>query len=127
MVGVTADGTDPVALYPAVAAAVDRARTGGGPTFVEATTRRCYGHTFGAAQPYRPAEELAAAQAIDTVAAFRRWLVDNGAADEAALQVVDKEVAEAVEDAVAFGKESPPAPPSELLVDVFANVSEVPQ
>ncbi|MBW8826259.1 MAG: thiamine pyrophosphate-dependent dehydrogenase E1 component subunit alpha [Acidobacteria bacterium] len=127
MVGVTANGTSPVDLFPVMVEAVERARGGGGPTFVEALTARHFGHTFGAPQAYRPAEELAAAQAIDTVAAFRQWLLDNGASDEPTLQVIEKEVAEAIEDAVAFGKESPPAPNSELLVDVFANVSEVPQ
>ena len=126
MAGVTVLGTTPVSMWPVMADAVARARGGGGPTFVEALTRRYYGHSFGAAQPYRPPEELAEAQAIDTVASFRRWLLDNGVTDEPSLQVLEKNVAEAVEDAVAFGKESPPAPASELLIDVFANVSEVP-
>jgi TPP-dependent pyruvate/acetoin dehydrogenase alpha subunit len=127
MEGVTVDGTDPVTLFPVIEGAVAKARGGGGPTFVEALTRRHYGHTFGAGQPYRPEDELARAQAIDTVAGFRRWLIDGGAIDEATLQVLEKEVGDAIEDAVAFGKDSPPAPPEELLVDVFANVAEVPQ
>ncbi len=127
MTGVTVDGTNPVALYPELHAAVERARTGQGPTFVEALTRRHHGHSFGATQSYRPADELAAAQAIDTVGTFRRWLLDEHVTDEAALQVVEKEVADSFEDAVDFAKDSPQAPVSELLVDVFANVSEVPQ
>ena len=127
MAGVTVDGTTPVSMFPAMSDAVARARGGGGPTFLEALTRRYYGHTFGAAQAYRPAEELAEAQAIDTVTSFRHWLLDNGVTDEPTLGVLEKDVAEAIEDAVAFGKESPTAPTSELLVDVFASVSEVPQ
>lgn len=127
MAGVTVDGTDPVALFPVLSDAVERARRGEGPMFVEALTRRHYGHTFGAAQPYRSPEELAAAQAIDTVGSFRQWIIDAGMADDAELAAIEKEVAEAIEDAVAFGKESPPAPPEELLVDVFADVAEVPK
>jgi TPP-dependent pyruvate/acetoin dehydrogenase alpha subunit len=127
MTGETADGTDPVALYPVIQAAVDRARRGEGPTFVEALTRRHYGHSFGAAQSYRPEDELAAALAIDTVASFRRWILDSGVADEASLAALEAEVAALFEDAITFGKESPPAPADELLVDVFADLAEVPK
>jgi acetoin:2,6-dichlorophenolindophenol oxidoreductase subunit alpha len=127
MPGITVDGTNPAELFPVLSEAVERARGGGGPTFVEAVTRRHYGHTFGSAQPYRLAEELEAAQAIDTVGSFRQLLLDTSVADEASLQVVDKAIAEAVEDAIEFGKDSPPAPASELLVDVFGNIAEVPR
>ena len=126
MIGVSVDGTDPVALFPAIEAAVERARSGGGPTFVEAVTRRFYGHSFGSAQPYRPAAELAEAQAIDAVGSFRQWLLDNRVADETSLQTLDKEVADSIEDAIAFGVSSPSPSSNELLIDVFANESEIP-
>ena len=52
MPGVTVDGTDPHAVYDAVAEAVERARKGDGPTFVEAVAYRLQGHYFGDAMGY---------------------------------------------------------------------------
>ena len=47
MPATSVDGYDPIAMYPAMAEAIDRARSGGGPTFVEATCFRYFGHYFG--------------------------------------------------------------------------------
>jgi TPP-dependent pyruvate/acetoin dehydrogenase alpha subunit len=109
-----------------LAGAVERARRGEGPTFVEATTYRILGHTFGADQSYQPADELDAARAAEPVAAYRAWLVEEGHATFDALNAIDVEVADEIEDAIRFGKESPPPDLDELLVDVFADRSEVP-
>lgn len=127
MQGVTVDGRSPVALYPVLRAAVDKARRGGGPTFVEAVTYRILGHTFGSNQSYQPADELEAARAAEPVGAFRAWLLDGGVATEADLALIEKEVAEEFEDALAFAKASADPGLDELLVDVFADRAEVPQ
>jgi pyruvate dehydrogenase E1 component alpha subunit len=51
--GVVVDGQDALAVYEAMAAAVERARSGKGPTLIEAKTLRIRGHYEGDPQPYR--------------------------------------------------------------------------
>ena len=58
MPGVVVDGQDAVAVRKVVAEAVDRARSGGGPTLIEALTCRFRGHYEGDAQEYRDRAEL---------------------------------------------------------------------
>jgi TPP-dependent pyruvate/acetoin dehydrogenase alpha subunit len=73
--GVTVDGMDAVATYETIAAAVERARAGEGPTLVVASCRRYEGHSVGDAQAYRDSEEDADWLERDPVAALRRRLV----------------------------------------------------
>ena len=54
MPGVTVDGNDVEAVYAAARAAVDRARSGGGPTLIEATTMRMLGHAIHDGAEYVP-------------------------------------------------------------------------
>jgi len=126
MEGVTVDGTSPATLFPVLTAAVERARSGDGPTFVEAVTYRLLGHTFGADQSYQPAEELERARAAEPVGAYRKWLVDTGVADTTTLDAIDAEVTTEIEDAIEFGASSPPPGLDELTLDVFADPAEVP-
>lgn len=121
MHGITVDGTEPEALFPVLTEAVDRARTGGGPTFVEAVTLRVLGHSFGIDQPYRSAEELAQAEAKEPVAAFGRYLLQHEYADDAWLERVAASVAEQVDDAVSFANTSPYPQSDEIFTDVFSN------
>jgi len=58
MPGVVVDGQDPVAVYEAARAAIERARDGGGPTLIEAMTCRFRGHYEGDSQEYRDRVEL---------------------------------------------------------------------
>ncbi|HEY1970039.1 MAG TPA: thiamine pyrophosphate-dependent dehydrogenase E1 component subunit alpha [Pseudonocardia sp.] len=123
MTGVTVNGNDPDEMYQAAAAAVARARAGEGPTLIEATTYRFMGHVFGVDQmEYMPKEEIAAAMANDPVPAYRRRLIDQGVLSEQDMAdleaAIDKEVADAVEFALA----SPPPDAAETYTDVYAEV-----
>ena len=65
MPGVRVDGNDAAETYAAVKAAVDRARSGEGPTLVEAMTYRMLGHTLNSAFDYVPKALQEAAAAAD--------------------------------------------------------------
>src|SRR5262245_21819501 len=79
MPGVGVDGTDVPACRDAVREAVERARSGGGPTLVEARIWRINSHTSEDNQArYRTPEELAEAAARDPIARFERWLAERG-------------------------------------------------
>lgn len=75
--GEAVDGMDPLACYAAVKSALDRARSGGGATLVEAKCYRFLSHTTDDDdRTYRSREEVEARRARDPVPCFERLLVD---------------------------------------------------
>lgn len=120
MPGVTVDGNDPLAMYQVAKEAITRARSGGGPTLIEANTFRFYGHVLGDNDGYMDKGEKAAAMLRDPVTLFRSWLLSTGVATDAQLsgmeQAIDKEIDEALE----YTLTSPYPDESELRRDVFA-------
>ena len=99
--GEEVDGNDPVAVYEAVAVAIARARAAEGPTLIEAHTWRWGDHSMRANLPaYRAAEDEARWQARDPIARHAARLGLE-------LHPFEAEAADAVEQAVAFGRASP--------------------
>lgn len=119
MPGVTVDGFAPEAVYDSVRVAVQRAREGGGPTFVEAVCYRLQGHSFGAPMPYADPDRLAAAQAAEPVGAYRNRLCQEGVA-ESALDAIRSEAGELVAKAVEAAQVSPEPDPATVTRHVFA-------
>jgi pyruvate dehydrogenase E1 component alpha subunit len=120
--GVIVDGADVLAMYGAAKTAVDRARSGEGPTLIEAKTYRFEGHFLGDPEPYRTKEEVAEARrSRDPIVSFSAVLQQLGVADTEALQKIDDEINAEVEEAVRFGEESPEPDENLLLTDIFTN------
>jgi TPP-dependent pyruvate/acetoin dehydrogenase alpha subunit len=126
MPGVTVDGTDVLAVHDATAEAAERARQGGGPTFLEVVSPRILGHYFGDSGDYMgaAAEE---ARANDPVPKFGEWLVSEGHLTREELDAVSEQVTEEVENALAAALDSDMLPAEELLTDVFAPGVDVPR
>jgi pyruvate dehydrogenase E1 component alpha subunit len=122
---VRVDGFDPDATHAVLSQALDRARTGGGPTFVEAVTYRLTGHTGSADYSYMPDEELQAALQRDPAPTFRRSMVDSGEFPAAEVDALDAEVAAAVDDAFEFAKASPPPPTDVRYQHIFASADSL--
>jgi acetoin:2,6-dichlorophenolindophenol oxidoreductase subunit alpha len=120
MPGVTVDGNDPLAMYAVAKQAIDRARSGGGPTLIEATTFRFFGHVFGDADRYMAKGEKEAAMARDPVPRFRSWLLEQGHADEAQLAGLEAVIESDIDAAVEFALSSANPELIELRRDVFA-------
>ncbi len=116
------DGNDVTVVRDAVARAVDRARTGGGPTVLEARTYRHFGHSRTDPATYRPADEVREWLARDPLIVARGRLSRLGVGDDA-VSTVDKRVEELVAAAVAAARAAPPADPAEALTDVWADGS----
>ncbi|MGL3820733.1 thiamine pyrophosphate-dependent dehydrogenase E1 component subunit alpha [Sphingopyxis sp. R3-92] len=103
MEAIKVDGNNPIEMYNAAKAAVDRARAGEGPTLIEAMTYRMLGHTFGADFSYVPKELQEEAKANDPIPAFRTLLLARGVSEDeiAAIEaVIDAELDAAVEHAL---------------------------
>lgn len=118
--GVTIDGNDPVAVYAAAKKAIERARSGGGATLIEALTFRFNGHLIGDMGEYIPKAEYQAALAADPYPRFRQWLQDHGHSTAESLQALERQVASEVDEAVKFAFDSPLTDPSEIQRDVYA-------
>jgi pyruvate dehydrogenase E1 component alpha subunit len=114
------DGNDVVLVRQFVAAAADRARSGGGPSLIEAQTYRHYGHSRADPAKYRPAEEVERWMKHDPLDVARARLealgVPPGAVEEA-----DARAAQVVEAAVDAAKNAPDADPREAFTDVWAD------
>jgi pyruvate dehydrogenase E1 component alpha subunit len=122
--GIVADGTDALAMYQAAVEAVRRARTGGGPTLIEAKTHRKGGHAEGeaaflAGQQYRSADELQAAQEHDPLLKLHTHIVEQGIAPATQLESLDHEMTEAVVQAVEFARSSPEPELSSIYEDTW--------
>jgi len=114
MPGVTIDGSDAVAVYEAARDAVRRARTGGGPTFLEVKTYRFMGHFEGDPDRYRDDADREVTRSRDALASLRDRLVSDGIESAETLETLRAEVELAVSDAVEFAKASPFPDPAEI-------------
>lgn len=111
MAGTLVDGQDPIAVYEAVQAAVDRARRGDGPSVVEAKMLRWEAHTVSMSDT-RSKEDLAKAREKDGVADLRRTILDLGMIMETDLAALEAECRAEVEAAVAEVRSAPKPPPA---------------
>ncbi len=101
MPGIQVDGNDILAVYAAAREAVDRARSGGGPTLIECVTYRMAVHTT-ADDPkrYRTEEEVEQWKTKDPITRFQNYLIDRGAISEDKIASLDSEVAEEIQSAI---------------------------
>ncbi|WP_043499624.1 pyruvate dehydrogenase (acetyl-transferring) E1 component subunit alpha [Georgenia sp. SUBG003] len=92
---VRVDGNDPLACYAVTRAALERARSGAGPSFVEAVTYRMGAHTTSDDPTrYRDRAEEDVWRAKDPIARLKAHLVAESLADEEFLARVDEEADE---------------------------------
>ncbi len=118
--GVVVDGNDYFAVREATAQAVEHARTGQGPTLVEAHTYRYYGHSKSDDCGYRPAEEEAAWRARDPLELMRERLIAEDLLTEAQAEALAREAEKTIADAVEFARNSPDPDPVTLCDNVFS-------
>jgi pyruvate dehydrogenase E1 component alpha subunit len=126
MPGVRVDGNDPLVMVPALEEAIDRARTGGGPTLVECLTFRFRGHYFGDPGAYIPKEQLAEAEKADPLPRFRAQVLDSGVCSEEDVAQMEASARTTVEEALQEVLAAPPPALEELDRDVYADYRNVP-
>jgi acetoin:2,6-dichlorophenolindophenol oxidoreductase subunit alpha len=126
MPGLSVDGQDVVAVFEAVTGAVERARSGQGPTLVEARTYRYRDHAeYGNLKlSHRAQEELEQWQTRDPIQILARHLdVELGGAEHHVAEIREA-VEQEVREAVQFAKESPMPGPEELFEGLWATPLE---
>lgn len=112
------EDNDADAVYEAAGRAVARARAGEGPTLLEVHTLRLWGHFEGDAQGYRP--DLNEVPSRDPLPAYERSLRDAGLLDDSTVARVRDDARAAVEEALAYAKNSPLPDPTSATSYVFA-------
>ena len=119
MKGVVVDGNNVLSMYGVASAAVERARSGEGPTLIEAKTYRYYAHTSDDDDKlYRTREEVELWRRKDPIPSFRQYLVEQRALDAAAEAELEAEVTGIIDTAVAEAESSPD--PMDALSHVYA-------
>lgn len=121
MHAVKVDGFDPMAAKAALEEAVQRARSGEGPTFLEFIHYRLTGHTGTADFSYVPEEELKQAMGMDPAPTFRKWLLDEAHVSEDQLADIEANARRTVDDAFSYAQSCELPASSELYTDVFAD------
>ena len=118
--GVKVDGSDPIATYAVMREALERARTGGGPTLVEATCYRFLSHTTDDDdRTYRTREEIERHRHLDPVPRFEALLVEHAVLTSDDASKMKKDVLAEV-NAVTDQAEALPYPaPEELYTNVY--------
>ncbi|BAQ11202.1 2-oxoisovalerate dehydrogenase subunit alpha [Bacillus sp. OxB-1] len=121
MPGVTVDGTDPLEVYKVVKEAADRARSGKGPSLVEAVCYRLTAHSSDDDHRlYRDAEELAEERKLDPIPKFASYLKEAGVLSDELEQEIDEEIMKTVNEATDYAENAPYAAPEDALLHVYA-------
>jgi pyruvate dehydrogenase E1 component alpha subunit len=120
------DGNDVTEVWKAAGTAVARARSGDGPSFIEARTYRIHGHIEAEvhflSSTYREDEEIEQWRQRDPIDRLRTKILSSDVADEAALAIIDSRIQETVAAAEQFAQSGAPA--SEKLVFELMSVAQ---
>lgn len=118
--GKIVDGNDILAVYETALEAVNRARSGKGPTLIECKTYRWHTHFEGEPDTYRPADEVREWKKKDTITRFRKKLLDEGVLTEKEDKNLVNKVIREVSDSISFAENSPYPELEQVLADVYA-------
>lgn len=121
--GVTVDGNDVDAVYKAAAEAVDRARSGGGPTLIEALTYRHKGHSKSDKNLYRTKEEIEFWKTQDPIGRFETKLIEKNILTQEQVEHVTESMRNEIRSAIQEASAAPDSDPAELLSSVFRAVN----
>ncbi|HEX3328227.1 MAG TPA: thiamine pyrophosphate-dependent dehydrogenase E1 component subunit alpha [Actinomycetota bacterium] len=120
--GTQIDGNDVYGVRETVGAAVARARTGKGPSLIEAITYRHRGHEEGEEAygvPKRPQEEVDGWVGQDPLVRFRSQLVEEEGISASALEAIDEREGDRIAEAVSYAEASQFPDPAEALEDLY--------
>lgn len=120
MPGERINGNDVEEVRAKVGAAVERARSGEGPYFVEAMTYRLRGHSAADPQMYRTRDEINAHRSGDPIAQLKQKLIEQGKLDEKTAKKIERETEKYMEEVVQYAEESPAPELEEAWKDIYA-------
>ena len=118
--GVTVDGNDVLAVYSAAKEAVERARSGDGPTFIEAKTYRLVPHTSDDDDSrYRSREEVEEWRKKGPLVRIGAWLEENGVASKDEIGEIEAKAMAEIDAATEYAETAPTPDPASAMRHVF--------
>jgi acetoin:2,6-dichlorophenolindophenol oxidoreductase subunit alpha len=125
MPGTIVDGMDVEAVYEVAAAAIERARAGEGPQFIEAKTYRFFNHhgIQNLGLKYRSDDEVSEWKQRDPIGIAEHRLISRNVVDQAGIDSIWEAQRADLADAIAFADASPSPSPDQLLADVYTERS----
>nr|ARW68721.1 pyruvate dehydrogenase E1 component alpha subunit [Palisada sp.] len=117
--GVEVDGMDVLAVRSVANLAVDRARSGHGPTLIEALTYRFRGHSLADPDELRSRQEKNAWIARDPIKRLKKYIIDHNIVSLKELELVELNTKSKIDDAVNFAISSPEPSISDLKRYLF--------
>lgn len=123
--GTVVDGMNIFEVYEAARIAINRARSGDGPTLLECKTYRYYGHS-GMDNPrsYRTEEEEISWKARDPLKQFQDRVIRDELLTQEELDSIDQKVLQLIEESVQYAESSPEPELIELYTDVYEEYPE---
>jgi pyruvate dehydrogenase E1 component alpha subunit len=119
------DGMDPVAVAKALNEAINLARAGKGPSFLEMKTYRYRGHSMSDAQKYRTKEEVEEYRKIDPITQVKDVILKNKYATLEQLDEIDANIKVEVMECQKFAEESP-FPEKSVMYDAVYEQDDYP-
>ncbi|HJW97864.1 MAG TPA: thiamine pyrophosphate-dependent dehydrogenase E1 component subunit alpha, partial [Candidatus Bathyarchaeia archaeon] len=119
MPGCSVDGNDVLAVYDATRLAVERARSGKGPSLIECKTYRHKGHSRVDPAKYRAKEEVQEWLGKDAVNRLKQKLLDENVFTAEEINGLEKDASARVEESAKFAIDSEYPAPEEALEDVY--------
>lgn len=118
------DGNDVFAVWETAFTAIDRARSGEGPSFIEAATYRLrghveYEHTF-LSKPYRTEDEVTDKARYEPIAIFKERCIDQGLLTIDQLDGIETEIGSLIAEAIEFARNSATPNPNQAHQFMFA-------
>jgi len=119
------DGMNPIKVAEAFDEAIQRARQGGGPSFLEVKTYRYRGHSMSDAQHYRTKDEVEEYKKIDPITQVKDIILEKKYATEDEIKVIDKRVKDRVLECEKFAENSP-YPEKSVMYDAVYEQKDYP-
>lgn len=119
------DGMNPVEVAKEVSKAIEHARAGHGPTFLEVKTYRYRGHSMSDAQHYRTKEEVEEYKKVDPITQVKDVILEKKYATEDEIAKIDKRVKELVKECEQFAEDSP-FPEKNVMYDAVYEQEDYP-
>lgn len=114
------DAMDPEKVAEAAFEAIERARRGDGPTFLEARTYRFRGHSMSDAEPYRSKEEVSHYKYDDPILTVKNRILENLWATQLELDELDNASKNYVEECIEFMENSPYPEKSKMYEYIYS-------
>ncbi len=114
------DGMECETVHEAIEEAVQRARSGNGPSLLEIKTYRYRGHSMSDPAKYRSKEEVEEYKKKDPIEQLKVTVLKNKFADEKWFEDIETKIEIIINESVEFAEQSPFPDPSEIYTDVYA-------